>query len=224
MINPVRIGNLCLAGGAVAILAAVALAAIALGGLPSAPDWPQVQPITCANNLKQIGLAFRMWAIDHDGRFPFHQSTNDGGTMEFCAKAGGGADSNAALHFRVMSNELSTPLILVCPKDRARTRARDFSTLRPENVTYVLRSGTSVTIALPDAELVRCPLDGNILRCDGNVTVAAAEPESERRSILTLLQFSPRHRSRVAQALAAGVLGCSLLLCGGYLRSRRPGP
>jgi len=222
--NRARIGNLCLAGGAVALLAAIALGAIALCGVPWGPGGPQPLPITCVNNLKQIGLAFRTWAIDNDGRFPFHQSTNNGGTMELCGRAGGDGDSNAALHFRVMSNELSTPLILLCPKDRARTRARDFSTLRPENVTYVLRSGTNVTVAHPDAELVRCPLDGNILHCGGSVIRGPGPREGGHFSIRNLVESNGRLRPGVAQALAAGILGCALLVCGGRLRFRRPGP
>ena len=73
----------------------------------------KAQSISCANNMKQIGLAFRTWAIDNNGNFPFNVSTNSGGTLELCLPGSDGFDRNAAFHFRVMSNELSTPKILV---------------------------------------------------------------------------------------------------------------
>src|SRR6266508_2242932 len=61
--------------------------------------------ISCVNNLKQIGLAFRQWALDNNDRFPFNVPANEGGTMEFCIVDDDGFDRSAALHFQVMSNE-----------------------------------------------------------------------------------------------------------------------
>src|SRR5690349_8253126 len=71
--------------------------------------------INCTNNLKQIGLAFRTWALDNNDQFPFQVSATNGGTMEL---TGSGI---ASVHFQVMSNELSTPKILLCPADIGRT-------------------------------------------------------------------------------------------------------
>jgi hypothetical protein len=170
-------------------------------------------------NLKQIGLAFKTWALDHQDRFPFSQSTNDGGTMELCARGGDGFDSNAALHFQVMSNELSTPLILRCPKDRTTKPARNFSSLRAENVTYRMRSGTNVTEAHPEEALVKCPIHGNILHCDGKVTEVTAEPEGGGPSVIDLLEFNTQFWFRTIEALAAGLVGCVLLFCGRQLRA-----
>jgi hypothetical protein len=67
--------------------------------------------INCVNNLKQVALAFRIWAGDNQDRFPMQVSTNDGGTREWI----GGP--NAWRHFMVMSNELNTPKLLCCPND-----------------------------------------------------------------------------------------------------------
>src|SRR5437660_12465028 len=39
-------------------------------------------PINCSNNLKQIGLSFRQWALDNQDKFPMQVPTNQGGTME----------------------------------------------------------------------------------------------------------------------------------------------
>jgi len=132
---------------------------------------PSIQ-ISCVNNLKQIGLAFREWSLDNADRFPCNVSTNTGGSMEFCVVGGDGFDRNAARHFRVMSNELSTPKILVCPQDKARKPAADFANLQVGNVTYQLRSGSNISVANPRKVLVRCPVEGNILYCDGTVKEA----------------------------------------------------
>jgi hypothetical protein len=142
-------------------------------------DEPVAQRITCVNNLKQIGLAFRTWAIDHDGSYPFNLSTNAGGTMEFCARGNDGFDSHAATHFEVMSNELATPQILVCPQDKSKHAAVVFRNLGPENVTYRLRTGTNISEANPKAVLAVCPIDGNTLYCDGTV-VSTNKSDAER--------------------------------------------
>jgi len=85
--------------------------------------------INCVNNLKQDGLAFRLWEGDNGDKYPMAVSTNKGGTMEYAE------DGNAFRHFQVMSNELSTPKILVCPADD-RTPAANFAKLKNKNVSY----------------------------------------------------------------------------------------
>lgn len=67
--------------------------------------------IGCVNNLKQVGLAFRQWALDNNDKFPMQVSMTNGGTMEL-AESG-----NVYVHFLVMSNELNTPKILFCPQE-----------------------------------------------------------------------------------------------------------
>lgn len=67
--------------------------------------------INCANSVKQIGLSFRQWAMDHSDKYPMQVSVKDGGTMDLVS-------SKAVYpHFQVMSNELNTPLLLICPGD-----------------------------------------------------------------------------------------------------------
>lgn len=75
--------------------------------------------ISCVCNLKQVGVAFRTWALDHNDKYPMQVSITNGGTMEFTANA---ANPMVFTHFAVMSNELSTPKILFCPADRDRSR------------------------------------------------------------------------------------------------------
>jgi hypothetical protein len=129
----------------------------------------KAQRIQCANNMKQIGLAFRVWAIDHDGNYPFNVSTNKGGTMELSAPGIDGLDSNSARIFQVMSNELSTPKVLICPADSKRQPALDFQSLQPANVSYRVRSGTNVNETNPEEVLALCPIHNNVLLSDGSV-------------------------------------------------------
>jgi prepilin-type processing-associated H-X9-DG protein len=67
----------------------------------------------CVNNLKQVGVAFRTWALDNGDKYPAQVSVTNGGTMELVGSG------TVWPHFSVMSNELSTPKILVCPQDPA---------------------------------------------------------------------------------------------------------
>jgi hypothetical protein len=129
----------------------------------------QAQSATCANNLMGIGLAFKTWAIDNHDQFPFNVSTNSGGTLELCAPGPDGYDRNAALHFMVMSNELSTPRVLVCPSDSRKSFALSFQNLQPANVTYLLRSGPGVEDTNPATVLVVCPIHNNVVLTDGSV-------------------------------------------------------
>ena len=114
--------------GLLVIIAVIAiLAAILLPALASAKR--KAQRINCVNNLKQDGLAFRIWEGDNGDKYPMAVSTNKGGTMEYAE------DGNAFRHFQVMSNELSTPKILICPADD-RTAAASFARLKNQNVSY----------------------------------------------------------------------------------------
>ena len=88
----------------------------------------------CINNLKQIGVGMRLWANDNDGRFPWQVLTNDGGTL---LTAPPDYYSEWADLFRACSNELTTPKILVCPTDKARTVIDVWNYLAgADNVSY----------------------------------------------------------------------------------------
>lgn len=124
---------------------------------------------SCQRNLREIGLAFKVWALDHNDQYPFNVSTNAGGTLELCQPDQDGFDQNALAHFLIISNELTTPLLLVCPNDHGKHPASDFTSLRELNVTYRLRTGANINSQNPQEILAVCPLDGNSLYCDGNV-------------------------------------------------------
>ena len=113
-----------------AIIAAVAV--IVLMVLPYlAKSKAKSKRINCVNMQKQIGLAFKLWAGDNDDRFPMHVSTNVGGTMELVGSG------SVYPHFNVMSNELGTPKILICPPDMQKMVVTRFgSTLSDSNISY----------------------------------------------------------------------------------------
>ena len=74
----------------------------------------------CQNNLKMVGLAYRTWALDGGDASAQGVETNRGGSKEWLLSG------QIPFHYRTMSNELSTPRILVCPADKERVFAQSF--------------------------------------------------------------------------------------------------
>ena len=117
----------------VAILAAMLLPALAAAK-------KKAQRINCVNNLKQTGLAFRLWTQDHEDKYPMDVDAEKGGTKGLVT----GADTYR--HFQVLSKELGTPKILICPADM-REAATSFARLQNRNISYFV--GLEVTDANP---------------------------------------------------------------------------
>ena len=164
--------------GYTSILTTFVIAAMLLPALSQAKSRAQsalaqangnAQSIRCVNNMKQIGVAFRIYAADHADRFPFNVPSKEGGTMELSAMGADGFDRDAARIFQVLSNELSTPSVLVCPADQSKQPAKEFQNLLAANVSYQVRSGTNLDETNPSEVLVRCPVHGNEVFCDGSV-------------------------------------------------------
>jgi prepilin-type processing-associated H-X9-DG protein len=108
----------------VAVLIAVLLPVLAVNKKKSSR-------LGCTNNLKQIGLAFSQWSLDNDGKFPTQVSATNGGTMELVESG------NVFVHFRVLSNELTTPKLVFCPNesDPRRRMATSLDAADPKQVT-----------------------------------------------------------------------------------------
>ena len=151
------------------LLVPAILAALLLPALAAAKH--KAQLIGSVNNLKEIGLAFRIWEGDHNNQFPFNVSQAQGGVKELCETDGNGFEKNPTAVFMVMSNELSTTRILVCPNDPEKQAAMDFSTLTATNISYQLRSGPDLNDSHPDEILAIDPINGIVLHCDGSVQI-----------------------------------------------------
>jgi prepilin-type processing-associated H-X9-DG protein len=95
--------------------------------------------IKCVSQLKQIGLAYKVFAGDNDDLMPWQVRTNIAFQDE----------TRTWIHFQAMSNELSTTKILLCPDDKSRVEksadnfkigvardAKSLSVLGNEAVSY----------------------------------------------------------------------------------------
>ncbi|MBI3852973.1 MAG: type II secretion system protein [Verrucomicrobia bacterium] len=80
----------------------------------------------CINNLKQVGLAFRLWG----NLCPMAVSTNNGGTLEFVGTG------ETFRHFQVVSNELMSLNVVTCPADVRRPPKSFVSDFSNANVSY----------------------------------------------------------------------------------------
>ena len=83
--------------------------------------------IKCVNGLKQIGIAFRVFATDNGDRYPMQVSTNEGGSADYLGTTATAGAADTWRHFWVMSNELTTPKVLICASDSGRYEATNWA-------------------------------------------------------------------------------------------------
>jgi len=92
--------------------------------------------IQCASNLKQVGIAFRIWGDDNQDQFPQNYAGNQNyplissfswPNVTATGPGSGLACPNTYLVYSSMSNELNTPKVAICPSDDRLART-NFST------------------------------------------------------------------------------------------------
>ena len=155
----------------VVIFVFAVLMAILLSALPRKHDWRR--GLNCEFNLRQVGVAFRIWEGDHNDKYPMGASITNGGMMELAATG------NAAAIFQVMSNELSTPKIVLCPQDLSRDYATNFTSDFTKNrISYFV--GLDATESDPQSilsgddnfEIGGVPVKPGLLEISSNTPIA----------------------------------------------------
>jgi prepilin-type processing-associated H-X9-DG protein len=86
--------------------------------------------LNCASNLKQVGLAFRIWEGDNGDHYPMATLTNQSGGLLYTDA------TNAYRYFQVMSNEINNPRVLTCPADTSRTYATNWIHFNSSNISF----------------------------------------------------------------------------------------
>jgi hypothetical protein len=133
--------------GTVLTVVALVAAGLALPALAKAKG--RAQSIMCVNNLKQIGLAVRIYASDHGDKFP-----------------------NG---FGQLTNELQDARVLVCPADPNRVGAPGREAGNPaSSYEWVLQPGTADDNN-PQKVIARCPIHNSTVMSDGSVRMGQGQ-------------------------------------------------
>ncbi|HZQ47406.1 MAG TPA: hypothetical protein VFC07_10370 [Verrucomicrobiae bacterium] len=108
----------------------------------------EAESIRCINNMKQVGLAFRMWANDNNDLYP--------------------------KDFISMTNELGNWRILQCPSDKSHN-VSSWADVAAGNISYRrVSSGPGADEQHPNVVLFECPIHGHVALCDGSVQAGSA--------------------------------------------------
>lgn len=140
----------------VELLVVIGVVALILGLMPCSISRakPKAQRIKCSSNLKQIALAFKMFAGDHDEKLPWEV---------YSAQNPDGPRQPVWQYFQAISNELGSAKTLMCPGDVVRqpNRSSDFTdgmdglaNSNRQNLAVSYFLGTSVSSNQPNAILV----------------------------------------------------------------------
>jgi len=112
---------------------------VALMGLFFLRPTANVRPkaIKCVNNLKNVGLAFGIFATDNNGRFPAEVILTNGVPLR---------SIDALRVYLMLTNLIATPDILWCPGDKERMAASSLAKVGPKNISYFASLSAGETI------------------------------------------------------------------------------
>ncbi len=95
----------------IAILASMLLPALARAK-------QKAQRVSCINNMKQIGIAYRIWSNDNGDRFPAQQTEALGGWSGNATISAANAAGGMFVNYSIMANEMGqSAKIVLCPSD-----------------------------------------------------------------------------------------------------------
>ncbi|HEY6229452.1 MAG TPA: prepilin-type N-terminal cleavage/methylation domain-containing protein [Verrucomicrobiae bacterium] len=132
------------------------LAALLLSALVSAKA--RSRQAACLNNLRQIGIGFTGFAVDHEGKYPMDVPERLGGSSEYINSQmiDNTPFSRDFHHFLALSNEVPNVKVMVCPADRKRRAAENYQTFTNDNLSYWAN-----TRAVPHATITSLAGDWN---------------------------------------------------------------
>jgi prepilin-type N-terminal cleavage/methylation domain-containing protein len=184
------------------------LAALLLPALGRSKE--QAKITVCINQNRETAVGLRLWSNDNDSSFPWEIAIADGGSKD--------AETMAtwADHFRAASNELVTPKVLTCPKDKDKTVMDDWLNLAGlDNISYF--AGLSAKESNPQSLLTG---DHNLTGGGGSALSLSYLPNTSidivwdstvhvRRGIITLsdgsvrMTTTPQLREQISSALTS---------------------
>jgi prepilin-type N-terminal cleavage/methylation domain-containing protein len=107
----------------IAILASMLLPALARAK-------QKAQRISCINNMKQVGTAYRIWSNDNGDKFPAQQTVALGGWNDYVTGETSGTicAQFTYYNFLLMQNEMGqSPKVVVCPSDDRNANSNFFA-------------------------------------------------------------------------------------------------